>query len=106
MEYKPIIDKFAKAYADGIPQFEHNKLYSIDDFIAGMGFWAEIKRDEDGFATEDCLDEMFDNMPFVIYDSEDNDIEAVCQDDWRGDIEKHSFYTHWKPIITPHKDED
>lgn len=54
-----------------------------------------------GIATEDCLDEMFANMPFVIYDCRDNDIEAVCQDDWRGDIEKHTYYTHWKPIITP-----
>lgn len=98
---KPIIDKFANAYADGIPQFEHNRFYSVDDFAAGMEFWAEIKRDKDGFATDACLDEMFDNMPFLIYDDRYNDIDAVCDADWRGDIEKHSKYTHWKPIITP-----
>lgn len=96
-----IIRRFAKEYASGIPQFEHNRLYSEDDFSAGMGFWAEIKRDKDGFATDECLDEMFANMPFLIYDSDDCDIEAVCQDDWRGDIEKHSYYTHWKPIPLP-----
>lgn len=98
---KPIVKKLATAYADGMAQFEHHRLYCIDDFAAGMEAWAEIKRDKDGFATEDCLDEMFANMPFVIYDCRDNDIEAVCQDDWRGDIDKHAYYTYWKPVPLP-----
>ena len=96
-----LIRQFANQYAQSIPQDEHNRIYSEDDFIAGMGFWAEIRRDKDGFATEDCLNEMFANMPFLIYDRSDNDIEAVCCDDWRGDIDKHSYYTHWKPIPLP-----
>lgn len=74
---KPIVKRLATAYADGMAQFEHHRLYCIDDFAAGMEAWAEIKRDKNGFATEDCLDEMFAYMPFVIYDSRDNDIEAA-----------------------------
>lgn len=90
-EVTPIIEKFATENAD----------VSMIDFADGMGFWAKIGRDKDGFATEDCLDEMFANMPFLIYDSRDNGIEAVCQDDWRRDIDKHAYYTHWKPIPLP-----
>lgn len=100
-ESSDLVRRFATQYAQNIPQSEHNRLYSEDDFIAGMGFWAEIHRDKDGFATEECLDEMFANMPFLIYDADDNDIESVCQDDWRGDIDKHPYYTHWKPIPLP-----
>lgn len=98
-----LVRRFAKQYTQSIPQYHHNRLYSEDDFIAGMGFWAEIHRDKDGCATEECLDEMFANMPFLIYDHSDNDIEAVCCDDWRGDIDKHPYYTHWKPIPLPTK---
>lgn len=105
-EPSDIVKRFAKQYAESIPQFEHNRLYSEDDFCAGMGFWAEIQRDNDGFAKEDYLDEMFANMPFLIYDRRDNDVEAVCCDDWRGDIDKHPYYTHWKPIPLPSKSKD
>ncbi len=91
LDMKPLIKKFATENAD----------VSITDFADGMGFWAQIERDTHGFATEECLEKMFANMPFLIYDRRDNDIEAVCQDDWRGDIEKHPYYTHWKPIPLP-----
>lgn len=33
---KPIVKKLATAYADGMAQFEHHRLYCIDDFAAGM----------------------------------------------------------------------
>lgn len=92
-DFKPIIEKFASENAD----------ISIVDFADGMGFWARIERDKDGFAKEECLDLMFANMPFLIFDCDDNDIEAVCQEDWRGDIDKHPYYTHWKPIPLPKK---
>ena len=87
----PTIEKFATENAD----------VSVADFADGMGFWAKIERDKHGFATENCLDEMFANIPFLIYDSRDNDIEAVRQDDWRGDIDKHAYYTYWKPVPLP-----
>lgn len=96
-----IVRRFAKEYSENIPQFEHNRVFSEDYFCAGMGFWAEIHRDKDGFVKDSCLDEMFTNMPFLIYNRSDNDIEVVCCDDWRGDIDKHPYYTHWKPIPLP-----
>lgn len=95
-----IIDKFATEYANSIPQFEHNKRYSIDDFTAGVKFWATVKRNG-GFATEECLDEMFDNLPFLIFDQRDGEINVVLNAEWRGDIDKHPYYSHWKPIIPP-----
>lgn len=105
LENKPetsdIFNRFAIAYADGIPQFDHNRIYSIDDFAAGMKFWAEIKRENGGFATEECLDEMFANIPFLVYDQRDGEIEVVSNTEWCGDIGKHPYYSHWKPIASP-----
>jgi hypothetical protein len=69
-----------------------------------MGFvtkWRKIDRDKDGFATEECLDEMFASIPIVIRDC-DNEYYVIGETDdlvgWRGDIEIHPFYTHWMKI--------
>lgn len=91
LNMNPIIKKFATENAEE----------STSDFASGMGFWAEIERDKDGFAKDEYLDMMFANMPFLIFDRRDNDVEAVCQDDWRGEIDHHRYYTHWKPIPLP-----
>lgn len=29
--------------------------------------WIKIDRDEDGIATEECLDKMFQNLPIVLH---------------------------------------
>lgn len=31
--------------------------------------WIKIDRDENGFATEECLDKMFKKLPIVLYHS-------------------------------------
>lgn len=60
--------------------------------------WRKIERDKDGFATEECLDEMFTNIPIVIRDRDKEHYvieEAADKEGWRGDLESHPFYTHW-----------
>lgn len=98
-----MVERMAKDYADTIAQLDHHKVYCIDDFKAGMEAWIEIKRDKDGFAEESCLEEMFANMPFVIYDRRYNDADVVNDTDWRGEIDTKPRYSHWKPLILPKK---
>lgn len=65
--------------------------------------WIEIKRDKDGFATEECLNEMFKNELIVVARSERNRvyydvIKLENQEYWRGEIEINTIYTHYLPI--------
>lgn len=64
--------------------------------------WIEIKRDKDGFATEECLDEMFKHELFVVRDKCDElGYEGYClctNPDWRGEIDRDTSYTHYLPI--------
>lgn len=60
--------------------------------------WIKIERDKDGFATKKCLDFMFSNLPFVVAgkDSDGFILYDVVDDlDYRGDIERHTSYTHY-----------
>lgn len=61
--------------------------------------WIEIKRDKDGFATKECLNEMFKHEMFVVRDEFGYDDYFLCQNpDWRGEIERDTSYTHYLPI--------
>ena len=63
-----------------------------------------IQRDKDGFATDESLDEMCENSPFIIvkvtnYDGyTDFEVtyetkETLCET--RGDVERHPAYIGW-----------
>lgn len=65
--------------------------------------WIEIKRDKDGFATKECLNEMFENELIVVarrghcrvlYEV----IKKENHEDWRGEIDRDIRYTHYLPI--------
>ena len=105
-----IEEKLAHDYVDRhmMELWGHNRARVIDNFVAGMECWAEIERDAAGYATDECLDEMLANVPFLIYDSRKGVVEMVSEDqdlvDWRGDIERGRNYTLWKPIILPRKE--
>ena len=67
--------------------------------------WIKIDRDENGFATEECLDMMFSNLPIVLsYKLIDgrkvyegiSDTDYI--DSWRGDIDRDVCYTHYLQI--------
>lgn len=65
--------------------------------------WIEIRRDKNGFATEECLNKMFENALIIVARSERNRvyydvIEKENQDDWRGEIDRNIRYTHYLPI--------
>ena len=67
--------------------------------------WIKIDRDKNGFATEECLDKMFSNLPIVVmfnlYDGRkvyEGISETDYVGDWRGDIDRDTNYTHYLPI--------
>lgn len=66
--------------------------------------WIKIKRDKDGFATEDCLDMMFTSLPIVVAEQSDGSIlyHAICElnslDGWRGEIDRDIDYIYYLPI--------
>lgn len=65
--------------------------------------WIEIKRNKDGFVTEECLNEMFKNALIVVARSQRNRvyydvIKRENQEYWRGEIEINTIYTHYMLI--------
>lgn len=67
--------------------------------------WLPIDRDENGFATEECLDKIFEKTPVVfktnikggtyeVANPSGKTISAV----WREGIRTHNCYTHYLPI--------
>ena len=101
------IDKSYKSYS------EHRQLsastFSGEDvseaFVEGAKWaldhqWYKIERDKDGFATEECLDRIFEDSIILFHDNRDGSIQIADGDFdyWRGDIERHTCYDYWMPI--------
>lgn len=67
--------------------------------------WKEIERDKDGFATDECLDTMFQELPILLWHNTDEDGEYVDRTKWAdyaGYI--HCDYHHYSlymPIPIP-----
>jgi hypothetical protein len=64
--------------------------------------WIKIDRDENGFATEECLDRIFHNLPCVVaINSYGMDIYIVIPE-WdkqaRDFLKSEAIYTHYLPI--------
>lgn len=73
-----------------------------------MSNWIKIERDSDGFATDECLEQMACSLPIVVtqVDLDDGEIFNIEYFDafgWEGggSIERHPYYTHYLPITLP-----
>ena len=111
-------EEYISGYGDGyapkgidISQDPHSEErgFTLQDgkqiFIDGAKWalknrWLEIERDKDGFATDKCLDEIFENNIILFHDNIDDSIQIVDGDfdDWRGDIERRPRYDYWMPV--------
>ena len=67
--------------------------------------WIKIDRDENGFATEECLDKIFNNTQVVFRTSIKGGAYEVANPTgktitsvWRQGIKTHDVYTHYLPI--------
>lgn len=68
--------------------------------------WIEIQRDKDGFIAEQSKEDMYNNLPLIIWDSKYKEFEAICEGnwcDWLHDLEKPR-YSHYMPIVPPKED--
>lgn len=61
----------------------------------------KVFRDKNGFATEECLDEIGSSLPVILMYESDYTIEAynVCDEEdyeyYRGEIERNVSYINW-----------
>lgn len=63
--------------------------------------WKEIKRDKDGFTTDECMSEMYAMLPIAVLHSGLYALDLVCKDNWydsAGDLMGKTYLTHYCTI--------
>lgn len=60
--------------------------------------WKEIKRDKDGFTTDDCMSEMHAMLPIAVLHKGLYALELVCKENWYdsvSDLMGKTYLTHY-----------
>ena len=63
--------------------------------------WREIKRDKDGFATDESMSEMYAMLPIAVKHKGLYALELVCEDNWSdavSDLFGKVYLTHYCTI--------
>ena len=63
--------------------------------------WREIKRDKDGFATDESMSEMFAMLPIAVLHKDMFDLDLVCEYNWSdaaSDLFGKTYLTHYCTI--------
>ena len=72
--------------------------------------WREIKRDKDGFATDDSMSEMYAMLPIAVLHKGLYALELVCMDNWSdavSDLFGPTYLTHYCTIPQlPYEEEE
>ena len=66
-----------------------------------MENWKEIRRDKDGFTTDECMDEMYAMLPIAVKHKGFYDLDLVCKDNWSdavSDLFGKVYLTHYCTI--------
>lgn len=66
--------------------------------------WLSIRRDKWGFLADGMLEQMYNNLPLIVWDSKYENVEFVSKDnwgDWLSDLEGKPYYSHYMPIELP-----
>jgi hypothetical protein len=74
-----------------------------------MENWKEIRRDKDGFTTDDCMDEMYAMLPIAVKHKGLYALDLVCKDNWSdavSDLSGKTYLTHYCTIPELPKEED
>ena len=60
--------------------------------------WKEIRKDKDGFTTDDCMSEMYAMLPIAVLHKGLYALELVCMDNWSdavSDLFGKTYLTHY-----------
>ena len=63
--------------------------------------WREIKRDKDGFATDESMDEIYIMLPIAVKIKGSYALELVCKDNWYdalSNLRLNHYLTHYCTI--------
>ena len=80
-----------------------------ESYIAGaaeehllLTHWQHIETDKDGFATEEALDELWNNRPVLVKDIQDNYYFIIQNEsdfaDWGAELYHKPQYFKWRKI--------
>jgi hypothetical protein len=98
-------EELAKEYANKENEYIYSSgndysMYSVKiAFEAGFEAaqkWTLIDRDKDGFAKNESLNDIMNNLPVLLMGT--NWYEVADNTDWREEIKIHERYTYWRPI--------
>lgn len=69
--------------------------------------WIKVNRDKWGFLADGMMEQMYDSLPIIIWDSKYERIEYADKDnwgDWLSDLEGKPYYSYYLPIELPEED--
>ncbi len=97
---KDIAPQTAAAYERALDK----QVEEIDDLkyrISTLTEWRIIKAGQDGFATDNALNEIFYNLPRLVKDMSSGEIQFIHTynaAEWRGDLERNPNRYQWREI--------
>lgn len=66
--------------------------------------WIKINRDKWGFLADEMMEQLYNALPIIIWDSKHERTEYVDKDnwyDWLSDLEGKPYYSHYMTIVLP-----
>lgn len=69
--------------------------------------WIKVCRDKWGFLADRMMEQMYESLPIIIWDSKYEMTEYIDRHnwgDWLSDLEGKPYYSHYLPIVLPKKE--
>jgi hypothetical protein len=66
--------------------------------------WIKVCRDKWGFLADRMMEQMYESLPIIIWDSKYEMTEYIDRHnwgDWLSDLEGKPYYSHYLPIVLP-----
>ena len=83
-------------------KYTHNLGFKHGSHWQQANGWNTIERDKDGFATNECLDKIFETLPIVVYNKRLNEYSTIIDEeliyDWLCDIKEDTDFVFWMKV--------
>ena len=66
--------------------------------------WIKVCRDKWGFLADGMMEQMYESLPIIVWDSKYEMTEYIDRHnwgDWLSDLEGKPYYSHYLPIVLP-----